>query len=79
MDYVQSYANGSTFLEISKTAFKSLEIQIPPSELRNEFQEMIISNFDRIKSNQTQIRTLSVLRDTLLPKLMSGEVRVNYE
>jgi len=79
MDYVQSFANGSTFLEISKSAFKSLEIQIPPEELRNEFQERIIPNFKKIKSNQSQIRTLTALRDTLLPKLMSGEVRVQQE
>lgn len=77
MDYVQSYANGSTFLEISKSAFKSLEIQIPPKELRNEFQEWVTPHFKKIKSNQTQIRTLTSLRDTLLPKLMSGEVRVD--
>ncbi len=32
-----------------------------------------------MNNNQTQIRTLTTLRDTLLPKLMSGEVRVNYE
>ncbi len=76
MDYVQSYANGSTFLEISKSAFKSLEIQIPPEELRNEFQEWVTPHFKKIKSNQSQIRTLTALRDTLLPKLMSGEVRV---
>jgi len=76
MDYVKSYANGSTFLEISKSAFKSLEIQIPPQELRNEFQEWVTPHFRKIKSNQTQIRTLTALRDTLLPKLMSGEVRV---
>ena len=34
------------------------------------------SQSNPIKSNQTQIRTLTALRDTLLPKLMSGEVRV---
>jgi type I restriction enzyme S subunit len=76
MDYVQSYANGSTFLEISKSAFKSLKIQIPPDKLRNEFQEWIMPIFRKMKSNQIQIRTLTALRDTLLPKLMSGEVRV---
>ncbi|WP_421753049.1 restriction endonuclease subunit S [Croceimicrobium sp.] len=79
IDYVQSYANGSTFLEISKTAFKSLEIQSPPTELRNEFQKLIIPNFEKIKSNQTQILTLTALRDTLLPKLMSGEVRIDTD
>ena len=76
MDYVQSYANGSTFLEISKTAFKSLEIVIPPNTTRQKFQSFIKPLFDKIKSNQTQIRTLTAMRDSLLPKLMNGEVRV---
>ncbi|MFW6248510.1 MAG: restriction endonuclease subunit S [Bacteroidota bacterium] len=76
MDYVQSYANGSTFLEISKTAFKSLEIQVPPKKLREEFQEMVMPVFRKIKTNQTQILNLEKLRDTLLPKLMRGEVKV---
>jgi type I restriction enzyme S subunit len=31
----------------------------------------------KIKANHTQIRTLTALRDTLLPKLMSGEIRIN--
>ncbi len=76
MDYVQSYANGSTFLEISKTAFNSLEILIPPKNLREEFQSIIKPLFNKIRQNQSQIRTLTQLRDTLLPKLMNGDVRV---
>jgi type I restriction enzyme S subunit len=76
MDYVQSYSNGSTFLEISKSAFKSLEILIPPKKLRDDFQKIVESYFRKIKTNQIQIRTLTALRDSLLPKLMSGEVRV---
>lgn len=76
MDYVRSYANGSTFLEISKTSFKSLKIDIPPELLRNRFQKTIEPKFEKIKTNCIQIQTLTKLRDTLLPKLMSGEVRV---
>ena len=79
MDYVKSYANGSTFLEISKSAFKNLEIKIPPEDIRSDFQGLIVPYFKKIKFNQTQIRTLESLRDTLLPKLMSGEVRVQYD
>ena len=78
MDYVQSYANGSTFLEISKSAFKTLETIIPPKEILEAFQKVVDPLFAKIKTNQTQIRTLTALRDTLLPKLMSGEVRVKY-
>jgi type I restriction enzyme S subunit len=40
-------------------------------------QEIFNSLFNKIKSNQTQIRTLTALRDTLLPKLMSGEVSLS--
>jgi type I restriction enzyme S subunit len=76
MDYVHSFSNGSTFLEISKSAFKSLQISIPPVQIGNDFQEKIEPIFKKIKKNIIQIRTLSALRDTLLPKLMSGEVRV---
>lgn len=78
MDYVKSHANGSTFLEITKTAFKKLEITIPPAELRAKFNELISPYFEKIKSNVHQIRTLEQLRDTLLPKLISGQVRVKY-
>lgn len=76
METVQSYANGSTFLEISKTAFKSLQISKPPKQLLDSFQPRVKPLFEKIKANQIQIRTLTALRDSLLPKLMSGEVRV---
>jgi type I restriction enzyme S subunit len=76
IDVVHSFSNGSTFMEISKSAFKSLQIQKPPKQLLIKFQALVQPYFDKIKTNQTQIRTLEKLRDTLLPKLMSGEVRV---
>ncbi len=46
-------------------------------ELMERFHQLCHPNFVKIKQNQIQIRTLTRLRDTLLPKLMSGEVRVN--
>jgi type I restriction enzyme S subunit len=76
MDYVKSHSNGSTFQEISKTSFKALEIVIPPKDLRLKFDEIVNDNFNKIRTNSYQIRTLQSLRDTLLPKLMSGEVRI---
>lgn len=74
MDSVHSFSNGSTFMEISKSAFKSLPLTIPPINLANLFQLEIKPLFDKIKYNQTQISTLSKLRNILLPRLMSGEV-----
>lgn len=47
-----------------------------PIHLIIEFENRCKSFFQKVKSNQTQIHTLTSLRDTLLPKLMSGEVRV---
>ena len=76
MDYVKSHANGSTFQEISKSSFRSLLVTLPPEDLRNKFDSIISPVFDKIRKNTLQIRTLENLRDTLLPKLMSGEVRV---
>ncbi|TGM05387.1 restriction endonuclease subunit S [Leptospira jelokensis] len=76
MDLVHSYANGSTFQEISKSAFKSLDILIPDREKMAMFHTIIDDKFERIRLNSIQIRSLEKLRDTLLPKLMSGEVRV---
>jgi type I restriction enzyme S subunit len=77
IDLIHSYSNGSTFTEISKTAFKTLRLQIPPHDVLSNFQSIVNPLFQKIKSNSKQILTLTQLRDTLLPKLMSGEVRVS--
>lgn len=76
MDYVQSHANGSTFQEISKSSFKSLLVQIADEKYMDKFDSLISPLFLKLKKNSIQIHTLEKLRDTLLPKLISGEVRV---
>ncbi|MDF2382178.1 restriction endonuclease subunit S [Nostoc ellipsosporum NOK] len=54
----------------------STEIRIAPSKRIIEFNKHCAALFNKLKANQTQIRTLTTLRDTLLPKLMSGEIKV---
>lgn len=76
MEEIKSSGNGSVFQEISKSVFKELKIVVPPKVVLIEFDQLVEPMFLKIKSNQSQIRTLTTLRDTLLPKLMSGEVRV---
>jgi len=71
--------NGSVFGSIGKEDFKTIENVIPPINLINEFQKKAKPIDDKIILNTTQIRSLTQLRDTLLPKLMSGEVRVKTE
>lgn len=78
LEEIKSQGNGSVFQEISKSTFKEMKFTIPPKPLVDAFDVLIKPYFEKIKINQTQIRTLSTLRDTLLPKLMSGEVRVAY-
>ncbi len=70
--------SGTVFGSIGKDDFKKLECVIPPNELILKFQEISKPNDDKIKSNTQQIRTLTQLRNTLLPKLMSGEIRLNH-
>lgn len=53
-----------------------LEIKIPPQTAMDRFHGLIEKHYKKISKNQQQIHILTSLRDTLLPKLMSGEVRV---
>jgi type I restriction enzyme, S subunit len=69
---------GTVFGSISKADVDALNITIPPLDLVKMFQKQVKPMDDKVISNCEQIRTLSTLRDTLLPKLMSGEVRVAY-
>lgn len=68
-------AGGSAQQNISQELIQKLEIP-KPSEKIQLFNVEAEPLFQKIKSNTTQIRTLTQLRDVLLPKLMSGEVRV---
>jgi type I restriction enzyme S subunit len=53
-----------------------LKLKKPTIEVINKFHNLVKEYFNKIGANQQQIQTLTKLRDTLLPKLMSGEVRV---
>lgn len=77
MDMVHSYANGSTFMEISKSAFKSLGLLIPPKHIVDEFCDRIKPIFEKIKINELQIRTINKTKDNILPKLMSNEIKID--
>lgn len=68
---------GTVFGSISKKDLSSIEILIPQIEIVNMF-ESIVSVLDKqIKSNDTQIKNLTETRNLLLPRLMSGKLRVN--
>lgn len=75
---LESFNAGSAVPTLNRNHVHEYSISIPPDELIKEFEFKMMPNFKKIKSNQFQIKNLETLRDTLLPKLMSGEVRVNY-
>ena len=59
-----------------KTLLFDLKYKMPDEDSVIKFHNHVKSLFQKVNQNKIQIRTLSTLRDTLLPKLMSGEVRV---
>jgi type I restriction enzyme S subunit len=76
METVHQNANGSTFQEISKANFKPIGVTICTPEILKAFEETVVPLFERIVANEKESRTLAATRDLLLPKLMSGEIRV---
>jgi type I restriction enzyme S subunit len=77
--YDQLGSTSSIVTAINSRMIKELVIVLPPHQIMTVFQERVESVFARILENQKQIQTLEKLRDTLLPKLMSGEVRVSLD
>lgn len=71
-----SSAYGSVFDTITTTTFRDIVITVPPHEAIQDFEKIVSVYFMKKLHVLTQIQTLEKLRDTLLPKLMSGEVRV---
>ena len=67
---------GSTQPLITQTDIKGVEIIIPPIEILEEYENRVSILFHSINNYDIENSTLSALRDTLLPKLMSGEIKV---
>ena len=72
---ILSNANGSTFLEISKKNFRPILVATPTIEVAQMFDRNVRPVYCRMVENERESRTLAALRDTLLPKLISGEIR----
>ena len=73
---VQSLVSGAVQLKINQKAMNSLVISIPPDDLVIKFCNLANSLFAQYRENEEQIELLVNLRDSLLPKLISGEIEV---
>lgn len=76
MEVIKNHANGSTFMEISKKAFRPLPAIISDESIISAFTDLAEPLFARLVANEQQAQTLAQLRDTLLPKLISGQLRL---
>jgi len=76
---IDEIVTGAVQPKINQANLKSIDFPKYPENLVIEFNKISELFFKKINQNKTQIRTLTALRDTLLPKLMSGEVRVNND
>jgi len=76
MENIKGRANGSTFMEISKKAFRPIPALVPAPKIIQTFADIAGRLFDRLIENEKQAQTLATLRDTLLPRLISGQLRL---
>ncbi len=76
MDAIVGNANGSTFQEISKSNFRPLRVVVPSAAVLESFKKSAGSLYRQMVENERASRSLAQIRDTLLPRLISGELRI---
>ena len=74
---IENKATGSTFKEASGALMKSLQLIIAPERILHDFENIMKPLFTQQEVLEDESRRLAELRDALLPKLMSGELKVN--
>lgn len=73
---VKAIVTGAVQPKISQANLRSIQVVIPPENLLIEYNSQIEPMFALFRANDKASKTLTVLRDTLLPKLMNGEIDV---
>lgn len=76
LEFVQSYKTGTTVSHLGKADIDKFVVVLPPLKVVEECSKILDSILQRIKNISAESRNLSTLRDTLLPRLMSGELEV---
>lgn len=69
-------SSGSATLNVNKGEFEKIKYIYPDSRIINKYNNTVKNIYEKIKLNEIENNRLAQLRDTLLPKLMSGEIRV---
>ena len=71
---LQQRTHGTVFDTITRQTFETLDCIFPPATLTQAYEKTVAPLLARLRANLHQSRTLATLRDTLLPKLLSGEL-----
>lgn len=74
---VKSIVTGAVQPKISQTNLRSIRVVIPPKKLLKDYNCLVDPLFSLFRLNKEENKSLATLRDTLLPKLMSGEIDVS--
>ena len=77
VDSIESQATGSTFKEASGALMKTQKVLIPSGHIYDDFENLLRPIFKKQADSEIECRNLSTIRDTLLPKLMSGKLKIN--
>ncbi len=72
--FALGYKTGTTVLHLNKNCFKDFNIKLPDIDIIEKFEKIAEINYKKISSNLEENNILTQLRDTLLPKLMNGEI-----
>jgi type I restriction enzyme, S subunit len=75
----ENYANGTTVLSLSKEDVLGIKMMIPDNKILDSYSGLVDRILDQKEQLTMESNWLSTIRDSLLPKLMSGEVRVPIE
>ena len=76
LDEIKNRASGTTFEEISKAAFRPIPAIEPSNSTMEKFHHFVSPIYERVLVASKEMETLAELRDTLLPKLISGDLRI---
>ena len=76
LDVVEKTQVATTVIHIGKKDFDKFQITLPTEDILDKFDELTDPILDQIVANKLENRRLAELRDTLLPKLMNGEIEV---
>jgi type I restriction enzyme S subunit len=74
---IQNMTGTSGRQRVPAACFSNFQIAVSPPDIAHRFDELTAPLMTKIKANSHESRTLATLRDTLLPKLLSGELRVS--